>query len=141
MFGIARRQPALGLDKLVSLIADDVEITGDVTFGRGLRIDGKIRGNVIGREDDASSLLVVSTSGAIEGSVRCGNAVIDGTVRGELNVADFLVLQSNARVSGTLRYRQLRMDVGACVDGQLVRIAPAVEATPAKVVGLAAERG
>ena len=140
MLGIGRKSPAIAIDRLASLIAEDVEITGDVVFARGMRIDGKVRGKVIGRDDDAASLLVVSTSGSVDGCVRCGNAVIDGAVRGELNVADHLVLQSNARVSGTLRYRQLRMDVGACVEGELIRVEPAAEPVAPRALELSAER-
>jgi cytoskeletal protein CcmA (bactofilin family) len=125
MFGNKRKKPApfIEVTKLSSLIAEGVEITGDVVFASGIRIDGKVKGNVIGRPLDgqAPPLLVLSDKGQIEGSVRCGDAVINGTVTGDLEVAHFLELQASARVCGTIRYEQLQMDVGASVQGQLVR--------------------
>jgi cytoskeletal protein CcmA (bactofilin family) len=143
MFGKRKKGHAIEVTKLASLIAEGVEVTGDIAFASGMRIDGRVNGNVIGRssvsDDDVGTrgvtLLVLSDSGHIEGSVRCGDAVVNGTVTGDLDVEHFLELQANARVRGTIRYRQLQMDVGAVVHGQLVK----VEAPATNVVELAGE--
>ena len=113
--------------QLSTLIAEGVEITGDLLFTNGMRIDGRVKGDVTGRpaaDANSPSLLVLSANGHIEGSVRCGDAVINGTVIGDLDVEHRLELQSDARVTGTIRYRQLQMDVGATVQGHLLRVAP-----------------
>jgi len=140
MFNRREKQPSIQLMKLSSLIAEDVVITGDVCFASGMRIDGRIVGNVIAQpaEGKARGLLVLSDKGRIEGSVRCGDAVINGTVTGDLDVDHFLELQSNSRVSGTIRYQHLKMDVGAAVHGQLTKAdaAPA----PGKLLELAADK-
>lgn len=121
--------PLVKVTQLSSLVAEGVEITGDITFAGGMRIDGRVRGNVVGRRHEGKppALLVLSEKGHIEGSVRCGNAVINGTVSGDLEVDEFLELQAGARVCGTIRYGQLQMDAGAAVEGQLVKAqAPAL---------------
>jgi cytoskeletal protein CcmA (bactofilin family) len=126
MFKRREKQPSIQLTKLSSLIAEDVVITGDVSFASGLRIDGRVIGNVIAHpaQGQTRGLLVLSDKGCIEGSVRCGDAVINGTVAGDLDVEHFLELQSNARVSGTIRYQHLKMDVGAAVHGKLTKADP-----------------
>ena len=123
MFGSPKRKPFIQTAQLSTLVAEGVEITGDVAFAGGMRIDGRIRGDVTGRRIDAktASLLVLSAKGEIEGSIRCGDAVINGTVIGDLDVEHRLELQSDAKVTGTIRYRQLQMDVGATVQGHLLR--------------------
>lgn len=139
-FAKRKRAPFIEVTKLSSLIAEDVEITGDLSFASGIRIDGRLKGNLIARavEGQTRALLVLSDKGHIEGSVRCGDAVINGSVIGDLDVEHFLELQSNASVSGTIRYQHLQMDVGATVRGQLVK----AEASPAsdKVVELVADK-
>ena len=119
----SKKRPLIEVTQLSSLIAEDVEIIGDVCFSNGLRIDGKVKGNVVTRPGDGPgrALLVLSDKGRIEGSIRCGDAVINGTVAGDLEVEHFLELQSNSRVSGTIRYEHLQMDVGAEVRGQLLK--------------------
>jgi cytoskeletal protein CcmA (bactofilin family) len=140
MFSKRKNPSSIKMTQLSSLIAEGVEITGDVVFTGGMRIDGRVNGNVIGRSLDgkAPALLVLSDKGRIEGSVRCGDAVINGAVVGDLEVEHLLELQSEARVSGTIRYRQLQLDVGAAVQGQLIRVDGSLIAD--NVVELGAEK-
>jgi len=135
-----KKQPFIKMAQLSTLIAEGVDITGNLVFAGGMRIDGHVEGDVTGRKGDASapSLLVLSARGVIEGSVRCGDAVINGTVTGDLDVEHRLELQSDARVCGTIRYRQLQMDVGATVQGQLMRVEAAAPA--GNVVELGADK-
>ena len=122
MFAKRNKRPAIELTQLSSLIAEDVEIIGDLHFAGGIRIDGRIKGNVIARAGEGKrALLVLSDKGRIEGGVSCGDAVINGSVVGDLVVEHLLELQSNARVRGTIRYAHLQMDVGAAVSGQLIQ--------------------
>ena len=124
MFTLKKEQPSIYFTKLSSR-----------------RIDGRVKGNVIAHaaDGDARGLLVLSDKGHVEGSVRCGDAVINGTVTGDLVVEHFLELQSNSRVSGTIRYQHLKMDVGAAVQGQLVKTA-AAGSTDNNVVELGTEK-
>jgi cytoskeletal protein CcmA (bactofilin family) len=126
IFAKRAKRPTIEMTKLSSLIAEDVEIDGDLSFSGGIRIDGCIKGHVSSSHAAAGapSLLVLSDKGRIEGTVRCGDAVINGCVVGDLDVAHFLELQSSARVTGTIRYQHLQMDVGATVQGQLIQAAP-----------------
>lgn len=109
---------AIEVSKLSSLIDAGVEIVGDVFIRDGLRVDGRVQGEVRCR-DDAHGLLVLSESGCIEGSVQVYDAVVNGTVNGDLEVEHFLELQAGARVCGNIRYRRLRMECGASVHGRL----------------------
>lgn len=117
MFG-RKRNKSIEMTKLSSLVADNLEIVGDVLFSGGLRVDGKIEGNVLGK-DGERSLLVLSEKGSIVGRVRAYDAVINGKIAGDLEVEHFLELQANAHVSGNIIYRQLQMECGAAIDGQL----------------------
>ena len=115
------KRPSIPAHKLTSLIAEDVHITGDLYFASGLRIDGRVSGNLIGRAVQGQPLarLVLSETGRIEGTVTCGDAVINGTVVGDIDIEHCLHLQSHSSVSGSIRYRHLQMDIGASVRGQL----------------------
>lgn len=120
MFG-RKRKNGIEVTKLSSLIADNLHIIGDVHFSGGLRVDGRIEGNVYGKPGE-KSLLVLSDKGIIAGKVHVHDAVINGDVTGDLEVDHFVELQDHSNVVGNVRYRQLQMDCGATVDGQLVRI-------------------
>jgi cytoskeletal protein CcmA (bactofilin family) len=126
-----------------TLVGDKTELKGDILFTGGLRVDGKVRGNVTARGDN-NSTLVVSEAGEIDGSVDVPHVVINGTINGNLNSAATVELQSKARVFGDVHYKALKMDLGAAVNGNLVcepeksetaRLKPA---TPAVATGTTA---
>lgn len=118
-----RRKTDMAIDasKLTGLLPHDTCVRGDVTFSGGLRIDGRVEGNVQG-SPDGKDLLVLSEKGVIVGSVKVHDAVINGTVEGDIAIAHFLELQAGARVSGNITYSTLKLDCGATVDGKLLRV-------------------
>jgi cytoskeletal protein CcmA (bactofilin family) len=123
MFGKKRKKTTIEVTKLSSLIGDNLQIVGDVLFSGGLRIDGKVEGNVLGKKGE-KSLVVLSSKGCIVGRVRAYDAVINGQISGDLEVEHFLELQQGACVSGNISYRQLQMECGANIEGQLIRSEP-----------------
>ena len=112
---------AIDVSRLAGLLAHDTCVRGDVMFAGGLRIDGRVEGNVVG-STDGHGLLVLSEKGVIVGTVKVHDAVINGRVEGDLEVEHFIELQANARVTGNITYRTLKLDCGATVDGKLVRM-------------------
>ena len=118
-----RRKNTMAIDvsRLAGLLAHDTCVRGDVMFAGGLRIDGRVEGNVLGKPEDRG-LLVLSENGVIVGTVKVHDAVINGRVEGDLEVDHFLELQISARVTGNITYRTLKLDCGATVDGKLVRL-------------------
>ncbi len=113
-----KQSKSIEITKLSSLVADNVEITGDLAFSDGLRVDGCVRGN-LSNKPDKKGLLVLSDRGRIEGNVHVHDAVVNGEIVGDLTVEHFLELQPKARVTGDIKYRQLQMDCGASVSGTL----------------------
>ena len=117
-----KAKPSIEVSKLSSLVAPGVEIIGDVIISDGLRIDGHVEGDVLCKPG-TRGLLVLSEKGSISGAVKVHDAVVNGTIRGDLEVEHFLELQPAARVTGNISYRQLRMECGALVEGRLERLA------------------
>ena len=109
-----KKQPAIK-----SLIADGTELQGDVVFRDGLRIDGKVTGQV-SAPDGAPSLLVISESARVEGEVRAGHVIVNGEVVGPVFAEQLLELQPKARITGDVTYRALEMHQGATITGQLI---------------------
>lgn len=112
---------AIDVTRLSSLIDRGVEIVGDLMITDGVRIDGHVQGDVRAKAE-ARGLLVLSEHGSIQGSVRVYDAVINGTITGDVEVEHFIELQPGARVVGNITYRQLRMECGATVEGRLERL-------------------
>ncbi|AMP38564.1 MULTISPECIES: bactofilin family protein [Ralstonia solanacearum species complex] len=106
-----------------TLLGARTRLEGDLRFSGGLRIDGQIRGNVIG-DPDKPSMLVVTDSARIEGEVHVGHLILNGTVVGPVHVSELLELQPKARIEGNVQYAALEMHQGAVVMGTLTHFAP-----------------
>lgn len=106
-----------------SLIGISTTIEGNVLFKGGLRIDGHVKGNVIGEAVDGTSMLVVSGQAKIEGEVRAAHLVVNGEIIGSVFSSDLLELQPKARITGDVHYKALEMHGGALVTGKLTHTA------------------
>lgn len=136
MFSGKKKKPQqISIQEFSSLMAENVSFVGDMEFEGGLKINGSFKGNIYNKRG-STSLLALSADGKIEGSVRSYDALIDGTIIGDLHVDHLLELHSNARVSGNITYAQLSMENGACVEGKLICIGE--EAQAQKVLELSA---
>jgi cytoskeletal protein CcmA (bactofilin family) len=108
-----KKQPAIK-----SLIADGSRITGHIIFTDGLRIDGEVHGD-IRANDEHASLLVISESAKVLGSVTADHIIINGSVKGPVHALHMLELQPKARIEGDVEYAALEMHQGALITGQL----------------------
>ncbi len=101
-----------------SLIAEGSQITGNISFTDGLRVDGQILGNILASED-VSSILVISEIATVTGEVTADHIIINGTVKGPIHARKMLELQPKARIEGDVQYAALEMHQGALITGQL----------------------
>lgn len=105
-------------NQIVSLISPSTTIEGDVHFKGGLRIEGKVIGNVIA-EPNEPSMLVICDAARIEGEVRVSHLIVNGEIEGPVHSTELLELQPKARIVGDVHYKALEMHGGALVTGKL----------------------
>ena len=72
-----------------TLIGEDTAVDGDLVFAGGLRLDGRVRGNVTAAPGKPS-MLVVSEKGMVEGEISVGHLVLNGTVKGPVQATDLM---------------------------------------------------
>jgi cytoskeletal protein CcmA (bactofilin family) len=101
------------------LIGAGTAVEGSIIFSGGLRVDGRVRGDVIAA-DDKPGTLVLSEQAQIEGEIRVSHVVINGTVIGAVHAAEYVELQPKANVTGDVHYKTLEIQLGAVVQGRLV---------------------
>ena len=106
--------------RIDSLVGVGTLVTGNISFSGGLRVDGKVKGNVVSNDEEQPSTLVLSENARIEGEIRVGHVVINGAVVGPVHGSRFVELQSNANVTGDVHYTTLEIHLGAVIQGRLV---------------------
>ena len=116
MFSRNHHKPQNRID---TLIGAETTVEGDINFSGGLRVDGRIHGNV-SETGGKSGTLVLSEHGQIEGAIKVSHAVINGVVVGPLRARTYVELQAKSRVTGDVSYKSLEIHLGAVIEGQLI---------------------
>jgi cytoskeletal protein CcmA (bactofilin family) len=111
MFGKAQNAPVN--PKAMNQLGQGTTIEGEINSDADIRIDGRVRGNVISK-----GKLVLGASGVIEGDVRSENAYIEGRVNGKVEIADLLILSKTALVNGDIIIKKLVVEEGAKFNGK-----------------------
>lgn len=122
MFSSGHSKPQNRID---SLIGVGTRIEGNVHFTGGLRIDGEVDGNVVAT--GKPSTLVLSEHARVKGEVTVTHLVVNGEIAGPVHVAEYLELQSKAKVTGDVHYKTLEIQLGAIVEGRLIHLAESAE--------------
>jgi len=102
-----------------SFVGPETRVHGDIEFTGGFHVDGYVKGNVEGIKDD-NSVLSISDSGCVEGSVVVPHLLLNGIIRGDVRATERVELGPGARVIGNVQYKLIEMAMGAEVNGKLV---------------------
>lgn len=102
-----------------TLIGARAEIVGDLVFSGGLRIDGRIKGN-IRCAGDGTSMLIVSEQAVVTGDIDVPHMVVNGIIKGNVRALEHIELQEKAEIQGDVSYKSLQMALGARINGSLI---------------------
>ena len=103
---------------ITTLIDKDIVISGDTTYTGGIRVDGKIKGNLKVHGDEGS-LLIMGYGSTITGDVEVEKAIINGEINGNVKCHDYLELNTNAIVNGSIEYDIIEIHEGSKINGNL----------------------
>lgn len=95
-----------------NLIANGTEITGDIKTDGHIRIEGKLKGNLM-----SQGRVVVGKSGSIVGEVECKNCQIEGVIEGKITAFEELSISSSGKIHGEMNFGQLEVEKGGVFTG------------------------
>jgi cytoskeletal protein CcmA (bactofilin family) len=97
-----------------SVINEGFEFTGDMKSDGSLTVNGTMQGNL------AVRILVIGSTGIVDGSVTADTITVEGSLSGAATCSD-LIVGARATVDGDLKYATLTIQRGAVIQGQLRR--------------------
>lgn len=124
----------MGNQEFPTIIGQDASFKGEMTFEKGLRLQGKFEGKV-----SSAGRLHVAKEARLTADCEVGSIIVEGEVKGNLTAQDRIEFKSSARYEGDLRASKLVVDEGAIFSGNVTvgpdavkrGAAPAAPATPA----------
>jgi cytoskeletal protein CcmA (bactofilin family) len=106
-----------------TLIDETMSIRGSMNFSGGIRLDGRLQGNLT-LTDGAYGSLIMGPKSKISGDIKTDTAIIAGEVKGNIEVQEFLELHSTAIVNGDIIYGDIEVHAGATINGNITKNKP-----------------
>lgn len=119
-FGRTKRRGDPVQERIDCLVGVGTTVTGDLTFAGGLRIDGRVEGDVV-VSPAVPGTLVIGDGGSVAGDVRVSHLIVFGRVLGTVYASGLVDLRPGAQVDGDVHYGAIEIDKGAVVEGHLVK--------------------
>src|SRR4030066_2580367 len=130
---LARKSNEKPCNPIDTRIGVSTDLKGDIAFSGGLRIDGKVKGNITAKSDD-NSTLVLSENAVVTGDVSVPHMIVNGKIKGNVRSAERLELQSRADIHGEVTYKVLEIAAGAQGNGVMTRVTDKAEVVSLKSV-------
>lgn len=92
------------------LIAEGLQLTGDMVLGKSGIMNGKIRGNI-----QADGKIVIGEKGSVDGEIICGECEVEGKVKGNIQTQGFVRI--TGKVKGNVYGSGLEITPDANVEG------------------------
>jgi cytoskeletal protein CcmA (bactofilin family) len=99
-------------EQLDTVLAGDVEFTGEMSFDKPLMIKGTVRG-IIKSESD----LYIDEKAVVEADISAGLVSIKGRVKGNVTARERIELFACASVDGDITAPQITMETGCHFNG------------------------
>jgi hypothetical protein len=115
-----------------SIIGASLVIKGDLVISKGIRIDGKLIGNVF-QEENQNATVAISESAEIIGDIHAQHVIVSGKLTGNIFALERVELLSNSHVIGNIQYGTIGIAVGAKIHGNLNEHQPGDE-SPVKLI-------
>jgi cytoskeletal protein CcmA (bactofilin family) len=90
-----------------------VTVKGEVSAPDLIVVDGLVEGEVSAR------LVIVGQSGVIRGHISAAEADVSGLITDHIEISELLAVRSTGRVEGRVIYREIELEKGAVVTGDL----------------------
>lgn len=100
-------------EEFSTTIGKDAHFKGQLLFEKGLRLLGKVDGEI-----ESSGQLLIGEGAKLTGDAKAGTIRLDGQVKGNLTAESKVQLTASARLEGDLQTARLEVAEGAVLVGR-----------------------
>jgi len=95
-----------------TVIGADAVFKGELSFDKGVRVDGRVEGKIT-----TKGSLAISQAGKLQADVSAGAIVVEGSIKGNITASDRIELRQSARLEGDIKAAKLIVTEGATFQG------------------------
>jgi cytoskeletal protein CcmA (bactofilin family) len=111
---VADTRDVTGMKELQALLGAGTEFEGKLTFEGRVRIDGRLKGEIFGKD-----LLILGPSAEVRANIEVGTLVVrGGALWGDVRAERLVELYAPARIYGDIVTAQIYLDKGVTFEGR-----------------------
>lgn len=103
-----------------TIIGQDAEFHGNLVVSEGVRIDGRVIGNIEARTGGATITIAIGLTGEVQGDICAHRVLVAGKIMGNIYSTERVELHSTAKVKGDITYETIGTELGASLNGHLI---------------------
>ena len=107
------------------IVGREISLSGEITACETLIVEGTVEATL-----ENGQSLEISESGLFRGTVVIDEAVIAGTFEGALTARERLTVKSTGHIKGSVTFRQIEIELGGEIDGEIHVMRPETLAEP-----------
>ncbi len=107
--------PGVDETSITTILADDLHITGTMTFKSSVMIKGTLEGDII-----SEGLLVVGPTARVTATITTKNLISYGEIRGDVTAGDQVVLKGTAVHTGNITTPTIVIENGSTMNGSCI---------------------
>jgi cytoskeletal protein CcmA (bactofilin family) len=96
-----------------TILSNDAEFKGALTFKGNLRVDGKFEGEI-----NSPGAVHIGPEGELKAEVNVGSSIVEGKVTGNITAQDRIELRSTAKLYGDIKASRLIINEGVIFVGK-----------------------
>jgi cytoskeletal protein CcmA (bactofilin family) len=102
-----------------TVIGASIKVKGNFHGQGNIIIEGTLEGSL---KTDAS--IFIGEKARVIASVEARDLIVNGEIKGNVNIKNYLSLGSTAKINGDVQYGELSIEKGAAINGQLLSTGP-----------------
>lgn len=114
-----------GSNARMLVVGREIVVSGEIDSCDCLVVEGTVKANVACKE------IRIASGGLFTGSASVANAEIIGRFEGELRVSERVMVRASGKISATVRYRQIEIERGGQISGDIQAHEATITAQPA----------
>ena len=108
----------LGADAKRLIVGREISLSGEIEACETLVVEGRVEASL-----NACQTIEIAAGGLFKGIAEVEDARISGRFEGSLTVRNRLIVHASGRISGAIRYREIEIQRGGQVAGDIQAIA------------------
>lgn len=100
-------------DEIVSILGEGLEMTGEISFTTGVRVNGVINGKI-----RSEAVLEIGPGGKVDAEITIRKILINGEFRGVIHASDRVEIHKDGKAYGDIYTPCLIIEAGALFEGR-----------------------